>query len=177
MGDGERGDPDQAATADGVPAPEGLTEEEITRFANEFPAGSEVRQLLEAAGLPPGEHPTWNVSTARGLVRGVHPAPERQAAGWPSTRPGQPARVPVATTAADLTDPEAHLDPTPARWLPLTPTSTGRLELGQLCTLWPLRTDSRRRGNGEPTRLERPDRLYPAAADAPTVLEHQQRAA
>ncbi|WP_261556282.1 replication-relaxation family protein, partial [Frankia tisae] len=44
----------------------------------------------------------------------------------------RPELVPVATTAADLTLPDDHLDPTQARWLPLTATRPGRLGLHQL---------------------------------------------
>ncbi|ABW12201.1 hypothetical protein Franean1_2778 [Parafrankia sp. EAN1pec] len=44
----------------------------------------------------------------------------------------RPELVPVATTAADLTPPDQHLDPALARWLPLTTTRPGRLGLHQL---------------------------------------------
>jgi len=49
----------------------------------------------------------------------------------------QPDAVPVATTAATLTPPDAQLDPTLDRWLPLVHTHAGRLPLDQLARAWP----------------------------------------
>ncbi|WP_308128310.1 hypothetical protein [Frankia sp. CiP3] len=85
--------------------------------------------------------------------------------------------MPVATTAADLAEPDQHLDATLLRWLPLTSSSTGRLGLGQLAALWPLRTNTQRRGNGAFTRLERPDRLHLPQPMPPAGPDPHQRAA
>ncbi|WP_261562800.1 replication-relaxation family protein [Frankia tisae] len=49
----------------------------------------------------------------------------------------QPDTVPVATTAATLTPPDDQLDPSRARWLPLTQAHAGRLTLDQLPRAWP----------------------------------------
>ncbi len=48
-----------------------------------------------------------------------------------------PAAVPVATTAVDLTTPERARHPATARWLPLPLHETGRLPLTGLAHLWP----------------------------------------
>ncbi|MCM3883171.1 replication-relaxation family protein [Frankia sp. R82] len=49
----------------------------------------------------------------------------------------RPHTVPIATTAATLAPPDDQLDPTPARWLPLTTSKAGRLTLDQLPRAWP----------------------------------------
>ncbi|KPM56206.1 hypothetical protein ACG83_08505 [Frankia sp. R43] len=82
-----------------------------------------------------------------------------------------PARVPVATTAADLAEPDQHLDATLTRWLPLTRPATGRLSLGQLADLWPPTakplTDNSIADSdpGRPTRLHPPQPMPPAGPD------------
>lgn len=51
----------------------------------------------------------------------------------------EPALVPLATTAADLTAPDEQADPAVARWLPLDPARPAhqRLRLAELAHAWP----------------------------------------
>jgi Replication-relaxation len=89
-----------------------------------------------------------------------------------------PALVPIATTAADLTPPDQHLDPSPARWLPLTSTRPGRIPLHQLGYAWPNLTppgNDRRHDIASPS--GRPGRLHPPNPMPPTDLAGQQPAA
>ncbi|WP_045875837.1 replication-relaxation family protein [Pseudofrankia sp. DC12] len=61
----------------------------------------------------------------------------RQALAAAVTGLDLPDMVPVATTAASLVPADSQLDPTLARWLPLTQTRAGRLPLDQLTRAWP----------------------------------------
>ncbi|WP_239393609.1 replication-relaxation family protein [Frankia sp. CiP3] len=89
----------------------------------------------------------------------------------------QPARVPVATTAADLAEPDQHLDATLVRWLPLTRAGAGRLGLGQLSLVWPP-LDRTATGHEDKISLPgRPNRLYPPEPMPPADGDHQLHAA
>ncbi len=89
----------------------------------------------------------------------------------------QPARVPVATTAADLAEPDQHLDATLVRWLPLTRAGLGRLGLGQLSVVWPP-LNRAATGHGDKIGLpERPNRLHPPQPMPPADGDRQQHAA
>jgi len=88
-----------------------------------------------------------------------------------------PARVPVATTAADLAEPDQHLDATLTRWLPLTRPATGRLSLGQLAGLWPPTAKPLTESSTADSDLGRPTRLHPPQPMPPTSPDPQQRAA
>lgn len=88
----------------------------------------------------------------------------------------QPERVPVATTAADLAEPDRHLDATLRRWLPMNQTGTGRYTLGHLVGLWPYQ------GPDSPMPVNDPlpgksNRLQPPQAMPPTRLDGRQLAA
>ncbi|KQC35385.1 replication-relaxation family protein [Frankia sp. ACN1ag] len=87
-----------------------------------------------------------------------------------------PRLVPLATTAADLAEPDQHLDATLPRWLPMNQPGTGRYTLGQLVALWPYQ------GPGGPMPVndplpEKPNRLHPSQAMPPTSLDGRQLAA
>nr|MDT0663518.1 replication-relaxation family protein [Micromonospora sp. DSM 115978] len=88
-----------------------------------------------------------------------------------------PARVPVATTAADLAEPDQHLDATLTRWLPLAPAATGRLSLGQLASLWPPTAKPLTDNSPADSDVERQTRLHPPQPMPPAGPDLQQRAA
>ncbi|WP_256788657.1 hypothetical protein [Frankia sp. AvcI1] len=75
----------------------------------------------------------------------------------------QPARVPVATTAANLAEHHQHLDATLVRWLPLTQAGIGRLTLGQLAAVRP-------RPAGAPRRRRPPVACSLALRRSPSVV-------
>ncbi|ABD12076.1 hypothetical protein ThrDRAFT_02527 [Frankia casuarinae] len=90
----------------------------------------------------------------------------------------RPALVPVATTAADLTAPDDHLDPTLVRWLPLTPAPAGpgRFALHQLDQLWPDRSAPAPKTEDADV-PDKPGRLRPPQPMPPTGLHGQHTAA
>ncbi len=89
-----------------------------------------------------------------------------------------PALVPVATTAADLTGPNDHLDPTLVRWLPLPPAPArpGRVALHQLDQVWPNRSTPAPKTEDAAVPAK-PGRLHPPQPMPPTGLHRQQTAA
>jgi hypothetical protein len=88
-----------------------------------------------------------------------------------------PAWVPVATTAADLAEPDQHLDATLTRWLPMNQATTGRYSLGQLAGLWPYQVPTTTGAKTTIDLPEKPNRLHPPQPMPPAGPDPQDRAA
>jgi hypothetical protein len=81
-----------------------------------------------------------------------------------------PGWVPVATTAADLAEPDQHLDATLHRWLPMNRATPGRITLGQLTALWPYQGGATVGHKNTADLSEKPNRLHPPQPMPPTDL-------